>query len=101
MKWEGVKYATHEEVLSKAPVYKHAIVVETGNLFASGTKAPSDNRTVFEITTNDLRLNVGTAAIDAGEVLPGFNDGFSGKAPDLGAYEFGADFPHYGPRRVK
>lgn len=36
----------------------------------------------------------GSAAIDAGVVLAGITDGFQGKAPDLGAYEFG------GPRWV-
>ena len=46
----------------------------------------------------DLRLKPGTAAIDEGEILPGFNDNYAGKAPDLGAYEFGAALPHYGPR---
>ena len=35
---------------------------------------------------------------DAGKVLPGFNDGYAGKAPDLGAYELGVELPHYGPR---
>jgi len=43
-------------------------------------------------------LKAGSAAIDAGEVLPGFNDGFAGKAPDLGAYEFGSSLPVYGIR---
>jgi hypothetical protein len=46
----------------------------------------------------DLRLRQGTAVLDAGQRLPGFNDGFAGKAPDLGAYEFGSPLPHYGPR---
>ena len=31
-------------------------------------------------------------------VLPGLTDGFTGRAPDLGAYEQGAEPPHYGPR---
>jgi hypothetical protein len=30
--------------------------------------------------------------------LPNVNDGFTGKAPDLGAYEVGQTVPHYGPR---
>ena len=33
-----------------------------------------------------------------GVVLPGVTDGFTGKAPDLGALEFGVAAPHYGPR---
>ncbi len=37
-------------------------------------------------------------AIDAGILLPTINDDFTGKAPDLGAYEFGRPIPHYGPR---
>jgi hypothetical protein len=46
----------------------------------------------------DLRLREGSAAVDAGIVLPNINDGFKGKAPDLGAYELGEQPPHYGPR---
>lgn len=33
----------------------------------------------------------GSAAVDAGVVLEGFNDGFQGPAPDLGAHEFGGE----------
>ena len=34
-----------------------------------------------------------------GVVLPNVTDGFSGKAPDLGACELGHSPPHYGPRK--
>jgi len=37
-------------------------------------------------------------AIDTGVLLPTINDDFTGKAPDLGAYELGRPLPHYGPR---
>jgi hypothetical protein len=46
----------------------------------------------------DLRLAPRSRAVHAGTVLPGITDGFSGAAPDLGAYEQGAAPPHYGPR---
>jgi hypothetical protein len=46
----------------------------------------------------DLRLKEVCSPVDAGCVLPNVNDGFSGKAPDLGAYETGEPLPHYGPR---
>jgi hypothetical protein len=46
----------------------------------------------------DLRLRKGAVAIDAGVELPNVTDGFRGRAPDLGAYEFGEPLPHYGPR---
>jgi hypothetical protein len=46
----------------------------------------------------DFRLRPGAPAVDAGVELPTITDGFTGKGPDLGAYELGSDVPHYGPR---
>ena len=46
----------------------------------------------------DFRLKPGSAAVDRGVVLPNVTDGFSGRAPDLGALEVGVAAPHYGPR---
>jgi len=46
----------------------------------------------------DLQLAPGGAAVDKGVALSGINDGFTGAAPDLGAYELGALPPVYGPR---
>ena len=54
--------------------------------------------TVYPIDSIDYRLQRGSAAVDAGMVLPGVNDGFNGRAPDLGAVEFGEDLPHFGSR---
>ena len=48
----------------------------------------------------DFRLADGAAAIDAGTILPGVTDGFAGKAPDLGALEFGGSLPTHGPRPI-
>ena len=50
------------------------------------------------VLTDDLRLAKGSRAIDKGIALPNINDGFKGKAPDVGAYELGDEFPQYGPR---
>ncbi len=46
----------------------------------------------------DLRLNPDSPVVDAGDLIPGINDGYHGDAPDLGAYETGEKVPHYGPR---
>jgi hypothetical protein len=46
----------------------------------------------------DLRLRPGAAAVDRGVPIPGINDRFAGRAPDLGAYELGAPVLRYGPR---
>jgi len=101
MKWSGERYATLDELKAKGPIYKHAVLVDPASAFASGILPPEDEKKQQLLTANDLRLKAGSAAIDAGEVLPGINDGFSGKAPDLGAYELGAELPHYGPRPEK
>ncbi len=45
----------------------------------------------------DFRLRPGSAAIDKGTLLPTITDGFTGRAPDLGALELGTAPPHYGP----
>ena len=55
-------------------------------------------QTLYDAADLDFRLRSGSAAIDRATVLPGITDGFNGQAPDLGALEFGADAPIYGPR---
>jgi hypothetical protein len=46
-----------------------------------------------------MTLKAGCNAIDTGAVLANINDGtYIGLGPDLGAYEFGAPAPAYGPR---
>jgi hypothetical protein len=98
MKWNNIRYATIDEVHAKSPIEKHCVAVDPATAFASGVKPPDNADTKFELSVNDLRLKEGSAAIDAGEAMPGFNDDPTGKSPDLGAYEFGKDVPHYGPR---
>src|SRR4030095_10919006 len=51
-----------------------------------GTMATSQ---LVDPANRDFRLKANSSAIDAGIVLPGFNDGYVGAAPDLGAYEYG------------
>jgi hypothetical protein len=59
----------------------------------------SDPRRYYHPSEVDFRLRARSAAVDAGVVLPNVNDGYAGKAPDLGAYERGQPLPHYGPRK--
>ncbi len=53
---------------------------------------------VYHAVDLDFTLKSGSPAVDAGTLLPNINDGFSGKAPDLGALESGMTEPVYGPR---
>ncbi|HLA39130.1 MAG TPA: right-handed parallel beta-helix repeat-containing protein, partial [Candidatus Glassbacteria bacterium] len=87
-------YSTFEG-FRKGTTEKHAVLVDM-SVFAGQVAFP--NPAVPEREPADLRLKAGSAAVDAGAVLPGVNDHFSGKAPDLGAYELGDPPPHYGPR---
>jgi len=65
--------------------------------------APPDNARrhhVYHSMDLNFRLKAGSKAVDAGQPLPTVNDGFNGKAPDLGALEQGRPEPHYGPRWI-
>jgi malectin (di-glucose binding ER protein) len=53
---------------------------------------------LIDPATVDLRLKEGCPAVNAGKVIANVNENFTGKAPDLGAYERGKPVPHYGPR---
>ncbi len=41
------------------------------------------------LTTFDFTLTPSSPAIDTGAIIPGITNGFSGNAPDAGAYEYG------------
>ena len=51
-----------------------------------------------ERIVTDPVLQVPNPVIDAGAVLPGFNDDFTGQAPDLGAFEIGRPPLQFGRR---
>ena len=53
---------------------------------------------LYDARTLDFRLRPGSAAVDRGVTLPTITDGFSGRAPDLGALERDTATPTYGPR---
>jgi hypothetical protein len=57
----------------------------------------SDPQHLYNPEEMDFRLRPRSAAVDAGIALPTINDGYAGRAPDLGAYELGSQPPHYGP----
>jgi hypothetical protein len=59
---------------------------------------PASPHAVYYATDLCFRLRAGSKAVDAGVLLPNVNDDFSGRAPDLGAYESGKPAPLYGPR---
>jgi hypothetical protein len=82
------------EELKKGPYEKHAVQVDM-SVF-DNVVFPSRGGTVFK--SPDLRPKAGSVVVDAGFRLANINDGFLGKAPDIGAYESGQELPTYAPR---
>lgn len=77
---------------------RHSILVDAGMFEHAPLPDPADPQRLYDAGDYDFRLKRGAPAIDTGTVLPNITDGYTGKAPDLGAYERGRDAPHYGPR---
>jgi len=75
----------------------HSVIVDY-DIFRKVTPTGPDPRTLYKPADFDFGLRAGSAAVDAGVRLPNVNDDFTGRAPDLGAYEIGRPEPHYGPR---
>jgi len=59
---------------------------------------PSKSPAINIDENKNYELNPKGAAVDAGIPLANINDGFTGKAPDLGAWELGKPIPAYGTR---
>ena len=57
---------------------------------------PSKRHAVYHATDLNFRLKPSSKAVDAGVVIPTVNDGFVGRAPDLGAIEVGGSEPRMG-----
>lgn len=94
IKHNNVRYRTMKEFAENTGQMKHAVLVDW-DVFAQDAK-PAGYHKLDK--PNPLQLRPGSPAVDAGVVMPGINDGFNGKAPDLGCYELGKPVPPYGPR---
>ncbi|MBK9389479.1 MAG: hypothetical protein IPN68_04525 [Bacteroidetes bacterium] len=74
--------------------------IELGYDIFENLKAPDPSKpgAVYHAADFDFRLKTGSLAVDAGKKIPGVNDDFTGKAPDLGAVELGNVPLVYGTR---
>ena len=59
------------------------------HMFVQGELGPEIHHNGQGALDREGYPTVDSKAIDAGVIVPGITDGFQGKAPDLGAYEFG------------
>ena len=92
----GATRFTSVATLQSSTSEVHGLQVDMG-VFAAKVAFPSTP--LPPGAAPDLRLAEGSAAVDKGIAIVG-NGGYSGAAPDLGAYELGDVPPVYGPRTV-
>jgi hypothetical protein len=92
------KYPTLKAYSDATGQEAHSVLVDYDVFEKVSVPDRSDPRRIYRPADFDFRLKPGSAAVDAGVVIPNITDGFTGKAPDLGAYELGAPLPLYGPR---
>ena len=94
------QYTTLEQYAKASGQDRNSVLVDY-DVFVNVPKLERDPKTVqrlYNFSDVDFRLRPGSAAIDRGVAIPNVNDGFTGKAPDLGALEAGQPLPQYGPR---
>jgi len=77
---------------------RHSRMIDWSIFRKASPPAKGDPMRLYRPEDQDFTLAAGSGAIDAGIVLPGVTDGFTGRAPDLGALESGRSVPAYGPR---
>jgi hypothetical protein len=94
---ERRRFATLKEYADATGQDRHSVLVDY-DVFVRVAPPGPDPRTLYKPADFDFRLRPGSAAEDAGVRLTGVNDGFTGRAPDLGAYEINQLIPVYGPR---
>ncbi len=97
---EPYQFTTLEQYAKASGQDRNSVLVDY-DVFVNLPKLDRDPKTVqrlYNFSDYDFRLRPGSAAIDRGVAIPNVNDGFAGKAPDLGALEAGQPMPQYGPR---
>ena len=94
---ERRRFKTLQEYSKATGQDTHSVLVDWDVFVKVGAPGP-DPRTLYKPADFDFQLRPGSAAVDAGVRITGINDDFTGRAPDLGAYETGRPAPHYGPR---
>jgi hypothetical protein len=91
-------YKTLRDFAEATKQDQHSVLVDYDVFVRVPKPDPSDPQKVYRPEGLDFNLRPGSAAVDAGAVLPTITDGFTGRAPDLGAFELGRPASHYGPR---
>lgn len=92
------EFKSLKEFFRKTGYEAHGIELDD-NIFANvPLPDPARKGHIYAREGYDFHLKRKSKAVDTGCLLPNITDGFTGKAPDLGALEVGQTPPHYGPR---
>ncbi|MFN0055792.1 MAG: hypothetical protein ACKV0T_26915 [Planctomycetales bacterium] len=94
-------FATLAELRTATGQEQHGIEVDFDDFESLAPPDPARRHAVYHAVDLDFRLRPGSRPIDAGVAIPTVNEGFAGRAPDLGALEAGRPPPKYGPRWLK
>ncbi len=93
-------FSTLEEMRQATGQETHGIEVDYDIFESLRPPDPAKRHAVYHMMDLNFRLKPNSKAVDAGVVIPTVNDGFAGRAPDLGALESGKPEPKYGPRWI-
>jgi hypothetical protein len=100
-KLEQRRYKTLDEYSRATKQDQHSVMLDYDvfvNVPKLDAKDLSRVQKLYNAKDFDFRLKAESAAVDHGVAIPNVTDGFSGRAPDLGALEVGQPAPIYGPR---
>jgi PKD repeat protein len=90
---------TDPDVLSEstpAATYKFSNAGATPELFYKPGHGYSSVPALGGNGTGNYQLEAGSKGLDVGDLIPNFNDGYTGAAPDVGAHENGAPPMRFG-----
>jgi hypothetical protein len=93
-------FATLAEMRSATGQEAHGIEIDY-DIFQNMKPADAAKRhAVYHAVDLDFRIKASSKTVDAGVAIPTVNEGFAGRAPDLGAIELGQPEPKYGARWI-
>jgi hypothetical protein len=91
-------FATLKDLQAATGQEAHGIEVDYDIFERMTPPDPTQRHAVYHAMDLNFALRPNSKAVDAGKPIPTINEGFSGRAPDLGALETGKPLPKYGPR---
>lgn len=91
-------FKTLPDVVNGTRQEQHSVAVSFADLARVSAPDNASIQHLYAPEDYDFQPARGSRLIDAGVVLPTINDGYRGKAPDIGAFESGSPLRTFGPR---